>query len=375
MIEHFGLRASFSRRFEPSPALAAALAVLALVLTGEGALSQTYDCAGLQAKIAELDRGGSRAGRGAGPSRQQIADLNRTVSYARSLGCDRPVIAFFGRADGRCPGLNTQIQQMQSAIEQLQAQGSTADRAAARADLTAKFNAYCRNQPSPQPRQRGFFEQLFGIPAPPETPPPAQAPSQDFPLESEGEQRPHGGSQAVCVRTCDGGFFPLNIPARHADPDQLTNLCQALCPNATVVVYTRSPSQTIETSVSLEGSVYSDLPNAGKFEKSFDPTCTCRPPGQSWVEALAGADRVLGGERKTDILVTPEKSAELSAPRSSARSSVNPDGSLASPPAAAPLKSAGPSQTEPKNQNAGATREVTGPDGIKRRVRIVGPTL
>jgi Protein of unknown function (DUF2865) len=376
MIEQFGLRASFSRRFKPLPVLAAALAALALVVTGEAALSQTYDCAGLQAKIAELDRGGGRAGRGAGPSRQQLADLNRTVSYARSLGCDRPVMALFGRSDGRCPGLNAQIQQMQAAIGQLQTAGGPADRAAARADLAARFNAYCRNQPPPQPRQRGFFEQLFGIPGPPETPPPEQPPSQDFPLQSQEEQRPHGGSQAVCVRTCDGGFFPLNIPAHHADPDQLTNLCQALCPNATVVVYTRSPSQTIETSVSLEGSVYSDLPNAGKFEKTFDPSCTCRPPGQSWVEALAGADRMLGGERKTDILVTPEKSAELSAPKSNPRSSVNPDVSLTPPPApAAPLTSAGPSQTQQKNQNAGATREVTGPDGIKRRVRIVGPTL
>jgi hypothetical protein len=373
MIKHSGLRASFSRRFAPMRVGPAALTVLAFVLTHEAAVSQTYDCAGVQAKIAEIDRGGSRPGRGPGPSHQQLAELDRTVSYARSLGCDRPAFPFFGGANARCPGLNAQIQQMKAAIGQLQAAAGPGDRAAARADLVARFNAYCRSQP--QPRQRGFFEQLFGILAPPEMPPPEQAPSQDFPLQSEGEQRPHGGSQAVCVRTCDGGFFPLNIPAHRADPELLTNLCQALCPNATTVVYTRSPSQTIETSVSLDGSVYSDLPNAGKFEKTYDPTCTCRPPGQSWVEALAGADRVLGRERKTDILVTPEKSAELSAPRSVAPGGATPDGSLASPPPAAPLASAGPSQTEVKNKNAGETREITGPDGIKRRVRIVGPTL
>ncbi len=201
MIHFFGFRLAFSRRFAHLRRFPATLTALALVLTASGTLSQTYDCAGLQAKIAELDRGGGHAGRGAGPSREQVADLNHTVRYARSLGCDQPVMAFFGRTDGRCPGLNAQIQQMQAAIGQLQPEGG------ARADLIGKFNAYCRNQPPPQPRQRGFFEQLFGIPAPPETPP--EFPSEALPQPSDGGQRPHGGSQVVCVRTCDGGILPI----------------------------------------------------------------------------------------------------------------------------------------------------------------------
>jgi hypothetical protein len=366
--------------------LRAALAVLALSLLGLGlpdraALAQTYDCAGIQAKIADLDRGAGRPARGSGPTRQQMAELSQTIATARGLGCDRPEIAFSGGAGGRCPGLNARISQMQATIGALQAAGAPSDRAAARADLVARFNAYCKNQPPAPPRQRGFFEQLFGIPGPSETPPSQQGPTEDVPPETDQEQNAHGGSQAVCVRTCDGGYFPLSISAHGADPAFLNSLCQALCPNATVAVYTRVPNTQIETAVALDGDApYSEMPNALKFQKSFDAACTCKPPGQSWVEALAGADRLLGGERKTDILVTPEKSVELSAPKADNRGAVAPDSAQPAPTAAAGTPAApapgGASQSgAAPNQSPGATREVVGPDGVKRRVRIVGPAL
>ena len=179
----------------------------------------------------------------------------------------------------------------------------------------------------------------------------------------------------------------MSISARGADPAFLTSLCQALCPNATVAVYTRAPYTHIDTAVSLDtGAPYSEMPNALKFEKSFDPACTCKPPGQSWVDALSGADKLLGGERKTDILVTPEKSVELLAPKPDAKAPAKAPAPASAAPAAAiaaPAATAAPSITAaPASPNkgapaasAGATREVVGPDGVKRRVRTVGPTL
>ena len=162
-----------------------------------------------------------------------------------------------------------------------------------------------------------FSQTLFGAFIPNPNPFSAEQPRVEEVRPLAGEDlSPHGGSQAVCVRTCDGGFFPLPLSARQSDPDQLTGLCQALCPNAPVSVYTRSPNQDISTSLSLTGDLpYSDLPNALKFQKSFDPACTCKPPGQSWAEALAGAEELLGRARKGDIVVTPESSAELAKPK------------------------------------------------------------
>ena len=58
-----------------------------------------------------------------------------------------------------------------------------------------------------------------------------------------------------------------------------------------------------------------DSPNALKYRQSLDPACSCRRRGESWADALAGAEAKLGRESKGDIFVTPEKSAEMSRPR------------------------------------------------------------
>ena len=158
------------------------------------------------------------------------------------------------------------------------------------------------------------------------------------------------------------------MSVRNADPDQLTGLCQALCPNATVSVYTRSPYGDISTAVSLEGGApYSESPTALKFQKSFDAACTCKPPGQTWAEALAGAEDLLGRARKTDVLVTPENSAEMAKPKleKAARPSTVP--------APAPNSQAGNNPSAAADQTG--TDEIVGPDGVKRRVRIIVPPL
>ena len=61
------------------------------------------------------------------------------------------------------------------------------------------------------------------------------------------------------------------------------------------------------------GEPYANLPNAGKFQQTYDPNCSCRRKGESWAEALADAEARYGHE-KHDILVTPEKSAEMARP-------------------------------------------------------------
>ena len=162
-----------------------------------------------------------------------------------------------------------------------------------------------------------------------------------------------------------------------------------------------------------------NLPNAGKFQQTNDPSCSCRRRGQE----LGGRARQRGGEvrpREHDILVTPEKSAEMARPivdpkaKLAMDAKVKPAKPLAHSPAAAPgvqpgapppvdQTTPGPRrqrrrhQTRRGNRNhqpggvrhrrwrraraatfsvkPGQTVEVRGPDGVTRSVRIVGPTL
>ena len=344
-------RAPGERKRRLTPGL---LAVLAAILTcAQAADAQVLDCNRLQAQIAHLDRGG---GRGAGQARRAGAELARTQAYAHQLGCDG--FSFFG-GNPECGGLNQRISQLQASVGQSQAAGG-----GRRDDLIARYNAACRQQP-PQPR--GFFESLFGGAEPqrPAALPPPTQPTRPAAgvSEADGDGHARGGSQAVCVRTCDGGFFPLAQSARRSG-DALTEMCSALCPGTEAAVYTRNPNAEIKTAVSLDGHPYMDLPNAMKFAKSVTPTCSCQPAGKTWAEALANAEEVLGNARRGDIVVTQEKSDELAHQKSEAKASATPS---------TPLGAGTTSSLDAASALVPQPGPSTTPDAVRRPVRQVGP--
>ncbi|HTV32144.1 MAG TPA: DUF2865 domain-containing protein [Methylocella sp.] len=328
------------------------------------AFPQQVDCTRLAAQISTATEKKPKA---SGPYAAGLAklreELDRTIQYARSLRCDQPRFPLFNDGSAACVSLNARIQQLQSTIAQYQNANDASGSDAVRQQLIASYNAHCRGGGQTAERPPGFLEQLFGALLPntnPASPPPQQ--QEIPPVVGEEPTKPHGGSQAVCVRSCDGGFFPLSLSPRDSDPGQLASLCQVLCPNAEVSVYTRSPNREISSAVSLEGETpYSEMPNALKFEKHFDPACTCKPPGKSWAEALAGAEEVLGRARKGDVLVTPETSVELAKP--SSETGIRPKS----------VHESGADGLGADKEEA--TQDITGPDGVRRRVRIIVPPL
>lgn len=77
-------------------------------------------------------------------------------------------------------------------------------------------------------------------------------------------------STAVCVRLCDGFYFPVGNTAGG------DAACASQCPDAPTALYTRRPgSDKIEDAVSLLGEKYTDLASAGRHLTSVDNTCTC----------------------------------------------------------------------------------------------------
>ena len=195
-------------------------------------------------------------------------------------------------------------------------------------------------------------------------------------------------------------------------------MCHALCPNTDASLYTYPANGEIEQAVSISGARYLDSPNALKFRQSYDPNCSCKRKGESWAEALAGAEAKLGSENRGDIIVTPQKAAELSRPKADTKADTKPDPKVktakglkpGAPPAPTPTPSASTAanpvgtdvngvDTQLSAQAATISRETTaigagadagaalvgegqgktitetGPDGVKRQVRIVAPAL
>lgn len=359
-----------------------------LALAGTQAQAQNAGCDRLQAQLASLGRGDpARASRYASAAQKQRAELDRTSTYASSIGCSNRKFLIFGSSPPpQCGAIEAQMQKMRANLGQLQAQADSAgggNEAAAR-DLNARFNAQCRGQrfaSAPELRPRGILEDVFGAnqrPQPFQQIPLDPAPGRD-PQDDEEEQAPQrsGGSKAVCVRTCDGGFFPVSFSARRSGSDQLAEMCTALCPNAEVKLYTLSNGADIADAVSADGDSYSELANAFKFQKSFDASCTCKPQGKSWVETLAEAERLLGGRgRTTDLILTQQKADELARPTvGMARGKAA--GSKKTPLIPAEDSTAtviaGDAMAETLSAGDPLYREAIGPDGIRRRVRIVGP--
>ena len=88
-----------------------------------------------------------------------------------------------------------------------------------------------------------------------------------------------GESQAYCVRTCDGRYFPL----ASSDSQSREASCKSFCPaSETKVVY----GSNIDNAATERGKAYSDLPNAFRYRKEMVAGCTCNGKDQIGLEAV-----------------------------------------------------------------------------------------
>jgi len=83
--------------------------------------------------------------------------------------------------------------------------------------------------------------------------------------------------RSVCVRTCDGYYWPVSFATFS---DYLVNdaqQCQSLCPGTEVELYYYSnPGENPEDMRNLDGEPYTALPNAFKYREEYDKSCTCQ---------------------------------------------------------------------------------------------------
>lgn len=89
----------------------------------------------------------------------------------------------------------------------------------------------------------------------------------------------YGGQfQTLCVRTCDGYYFPLSYETGAENFQRDEAQCQAQCPGAKLF-YKNTGDEKPESMISLRGQAYGDMPNAFKFRKAganATPQCTCQ---------------------------------------------------------------------------------------------------
>jgi hypothetical protein len=111
---------------------------------------------------------------------------------------------------------------------------------------------------------------------------------QDRPFQEEeteaSEPYERGGTlRTLCVRMCDGFYFPISSATTRSDLARDADKCSALCSADAQLFYYSNAGGSIDTMVDLMGRAYSSLPNAFKYRHTLVKGCRCRP--QPWSEA------------------------------------------------------------------------------------------
>lgn len=330
-------------------------------------------CSRLEGQLAIIDRGGGTGDparddqirRYQDSASRQQAELDRVTSQARRMGCDSSgFFSLFNNNSAQCGPVNTQIQQMRANLDQITANlerlrsgglGGADREGQRRSVLTALAQNNCGPQYAAAARGPGnFIENLFGGGG-------NGSPDQQVPPPGAEYGAPSGTFRTVCVRTCDGAYFPVSFATSQARFGADEQVCKAQCPGAEASLFTyRNPGEDINQAVSINGQTYSSLPNAFKYRTEFNPSCSCKPAGQSWAEALKAVDDQASAAQQGDIIVTEESAKKMQqrAQQQATKSAAGKKGTAATaqPPAA-----------------ADATAPAAAPRGDG--IRTVGPTF
>jgi hypothetical protein len=299
------------------PLLLAVILVLTCVfLPGEEAAAQQTSCARIERDIraaAEADKAERpdqlrrQAQRVSGQAQKLRAQIAQT-------GCEGTRFLIFGSdPPPQCASMTLRAEQLERRASALLLQAEQpSNRKSAEARLRRLEAAYESRNCAAEQQQA----QNGDAPLPPVDGVDAVQPDGSRPVvpitRSDEEQRAAsyatggGAPGAVCVRHCDGYFFPLSGARSRSEANAM---CQAQCPATETSVYYRRGA-AIASAFSQEGASYSQLPNAFAYQKSFNPECACRQPGESWAQALQQAESMVSSRGKPDLVVDEAMAAK-----------------------------------------------------------------
>jgi hypothetical protein len=180
-----------------------------------------------------------------------------------------------------------------------------------------------------------------------------------------GRQR--GTYRTVCVRTCDGYFFPISFATT---PDRFgadEAACRSRCSSSARLYVYPNPGAEPEQMVNLAGQPYSALKSAFLFRTSYDAGCTCKPHPwdkealdrhRAFAEAQKG---VRSGRSRTvarTVRTEPAPAVPTTAPATPATAVAPAENGAARPqrPDGAMLLGADETQPKPAKKKSSATR-------------------
>jgi len=211
------------------------------------------------------------------------ADQIHSARYdMKRLGCSQGSVIVYGGANGvMCDKLASTLHQMETNLQQLSATKATLasgySNDGTRQNLLQAYKInHCASEVSEadvsvqsvsmtnELDDTGYSnltnEVVIQQPEPPKT----IQPRKTMVVVPLGRASEGGSLKTLCVRTCDGGFFPISQGADPKDFRRDARVCSMMCPGTeTQLFYNDNASDKPEEMVSVAtGNAYSELPRA-----------------------------------------------------------------------------------------------------------------
>ncbi len=258
-----------------------AVAAGAGLALAQGANDQQIRCMQLQQELVSASQGGGGSSDDLARLDQQIAQNDRvfqgTQAAMQDAGCFESFF-IFGKAlvrSPKCLKMNDRVEDARRQLAALQQQraalsGGGGNRRRQAELQDAMVRSGCGGQVrAPAPRRGGGLLDFFG-----------GGQEQDDEQQPESPVYrsidPNGRYRSVCVRLCDGFFYPISFATYSSRLAQEQDQCQSSCAAPAELYVYRNPGQEIEQAISLNGSAYMDLPVALKYRKSYVTGCSCK---------------------------------------------------------------------------------------------------
>ena len=96
--------------------------------------------------------------------------------------------------------------------------------------------------------------------------------------EDKGERpREAGTYRTLCVRLCDGYYFPISFSATRDRFARDAKTCETSCGGQARLFVYRNPGSDVEDMVDLRGQPYKRLSTAFLYRTEYVPQCRCKP--------------------------------------------------------------------------------------------------
>lgn len=110
-----------------------------------------------------------------------------------------------------------------------------------------------------------------------------------------------GAHRTVCVRLCDGYFWPISFATSGENFERDQAVCENSCSSPAKLYVYENPAQEPEQMVSLKGQPYTKLSTAFQFRTKLDQSCKCN--AHPWEQEAVDRHRKYAEEAEKKKLI------------------------------------------------------------------------